>query len=166
MRFYNFLVINLQIRCLFYSYHTTQFGLTTFQALHGHMWLEVTILDGTGLIWTTVKDFWLTVLFEKGRYLKVLKLGDSVRIGPACNLSPILNIRYFENTDQKSIITRAPLPTKVRLVKAIVFPIVIYWCESWTIQKAECWRIDVLSCGIGEDSWEPLGLQGDTTSQS
>ena len=109
---------------------------------------------------------WLTVLFEKGRYLKVLKLGDSVRIGPACNLSPILNIRYFENTDQKSTITRAPLPTKVRLVKAMVFPIVIYGCESWTIQKAECWRIEVLSCGIGEDSWEPLGLQGDTTSQS
>ena len=34
------------------------------------------------------------------------------------------------------------LPTKVRLVKAIVFPVVMYGCESWTIQKAECWRID------------------------
>ena len=34
------------------------------------------------------------------------------------------------------------LPTKVRLVKAMVFPVVIYGCESWTIKKAECWRID------------------------
>ena len=34
------------------------------------------------------------------------------------------------------------LPTKVHLVKAMVFPVVIYGCESWTIKKAECWRID------------------------
>ena len=34
------------------------------------------------------------------------------------------------------------LPTKVRLVKAMVFPVVRYRCESWTIKKAECWRID------------------------
>ena len=36
------------------------------------------------------------------------------------------------------------LPTKVRLVKAMVFPVVMYVCESWTIKKAECWRIDAL----------------------
>ena len=34
------------------------------------------------------------------------------------------------------------LPTKVRLVEAMVFPVVMYGCESWTIKKAECWRID------------------------
>ena len=34
------------------------------------------------------------------------------------------------------------LPTKVHLVKAMVFPVVIYGCESWTVKKAECWRID------------------------
>ena len=34
------------------------------------------------------------------------------------------------------------LPTKVRLVKAIVFPVVMYGCESWTVKKAECQRID------------------------
>ena len=34
------------------------------------------------------------------------------------------------------------LPTKVRLVKAMVFPVLMYGCESWTVQKAECWRID------------------------
>ena len=34
------------------------------------------------------------------------------------------------------------LPTKVHLLKAMVFPVVMYGCESWTIKKAECWRID------------------------
>ena len=34
------------------------------------------------------------------------------------------------------------LPTKVRLVKAMVFPVVMYGCESWTVKKAECWKID------------------------
>ena len=33
------------------------------------------------------------------------------------------------------------LPTKVRIVKAMVFPVVMYGCESWTIKKAECWKI-------------------------
>ena len=43
------------------------------------------------------------------------------------------------------------LPTKVHLVKAIVFPVVMYGCESWTVKKAECQRIDAF-CGVGEDS--------------
>ena len=44
------------------------------------------------------------------------------------------------------------LPTKVCLVKAMVFPVVLYGCESWTVKKAECRRIDALDCGVGEDS--------------
>ena len=44
------------------------------------------------------------------------------------------------------------LPTKVRLVKAMVFPVVMYGCESCTVNKAECQRIDALNCGVGEDS--------------
>ena len=44
------------------------------------------------------------------------------------------------------------LPTKVRVVKAMVFPVVMYGCENWTIKKAEHQRIDSLNCGIGEDS--------------
>ena len=44
------------------------------------------------------------------------------------------------------------LPTKVNLVKAMVFPVAMYRYESWTIKKAEHQRIDVLNCGIGEDS--------------
>ena len=44
------------------------------------------------------------------------------------------------------------LPTKVRLVKDMVFPVVMYGCESWTVKKAERQRIDALNCGAGEDS--------------
>ena len=96
------------------------------------------------------------------------------------------------------------LPTKVHLVKAMVLPVLMYGCESWTIKKAECQRIDafklwcwtrflrvlffckeiqpvypkgnqseysleelmLLNCGIGDNSWESLGLQGDPTSPS
>ena len=41
---------------------------------------------------------------------------------------------------------------EVHLVKAVVFPVVMYGCESWIIKKAECQRIDVLNCGVGQDS--------------
>ena len=44
------------------------------------------------------------------------------------------------------------LPTKVLLVKAMVFPVVMYRCETWNIKKAERQRIDALNCGVGEDS--------------
>ena len=44
------------------------------------------------------------------------------------------------------------LPTKVFLVKGIIFPVVMYGCESWTVKKAERRRIEVLNCGVGEDS--------------
>ena len=44
------------------------------------------------------------------------------------------------------------LPTNVHLVKAMVFPVVMYVCGSWTIKKAEHQRIDALNCDVGEDS--------------
>ena len=44
------------------------------------------------------------------------------------------------------------LPTKVRLVKAMVFPVVMYGCENWTIKKAERRRFDAFDCSVGEDS--------------
>ena len=55
------------------------------------------------------------------------------------------------------------LPTKVCLVKAMFFPVVVYGCESWTVKKAD---LMLLNCGVGEDSCESLGLQGDPTSPS
>ena len=56
------------------------------------------------------------------------------------NLDSILKIRDIT------------LPTKVRLVKTIVFPVVMYGCESWTVKKAEHQKRMLFNCGIGEDS--------------
>ena len=58
------------------------------------------------------------------------------------------------------------LPTKVHLAKAMVFPVVICGCESWTVKKAERQRIDAFELWYGEDSLESLGLQGDPTIPS
>ena len=43
------------------------------------------------------------------------------------------------------------LPTMVHLVKAMTFTVVMYGCESWTIKKAECPKLMLLNCGVGED---------------
>ena len=51
------------------------------------------------------------------------------------------------------------LPTKVHLVKAMVFLVVMYGCESRTIKKAERWRIDAFELCVGKDSWKSLGQQ-------
>ena len=48
------------------------------------------------------------------------------------------------------------LPTKVHLVKVMVFSVVMYGCESWTVKKAECQKLMRLNCGVGEDSWQSL----------
>ena len=55
------------------------------------------------------------------------------------------------------------LPTKVRVVKAMVFPVVMYGYESWTVKKAECRRIDAFELWCWKRLWESLGLQGDPT---
>ena len=44
------------------------------------------------------------------------------------------------------------LPTKVGLVKAMLFPVVMYVCESWTMKKTEHEELVLLNCGVGEDS--------------
>ena len=56
------------------------------------------------------------------------------------------------------------LPSNVCLVKAMVFPVVMYGCEIWTIKKVE--ELTLLNCDVGKDSWESLGLRGDQSSQS
>ena len=65
-----------------------------------------------------------------------------------------LLLRRKGMTNLKSILKSRDiaLPTKIRLVKAVVFPVVRYGCENWTVKRAECQRIDLLNCGVGEDS--------------
>ena len=57
-------------------------------------------------------------------------------------------------TNLDSILKRRDitLPTKFHLVKAIVFPVVLYGCDSWTMKKARCPELMLLNCGAGEDS--------------
>ena len=54
----------------------------------------------------------------------------------------LLGRKVMTNLDSLLKSRDITLPTKVRLVEAMVFPVVMYGCESWTIKKAECWRID------------------------
>ena len=92
---------------------------------------EVISWQTDGETMETVRDFIflgskITVDGDCSHEIKMLLLGKKVMT----NLVSIFKIRDIT------------LPTKVRLVKAIVFPVVMYGCESWTIKKAECRRID------------------------
>ena len=64
----------------------------------------------------------------------------------------LLERKAMTNLDSKLKSRDITVPTKVCLVKAMVFPVVMYGYESWTIKKAEHRRIELLNCGVGEDS--------------
>ena len=72
----------------------------------------------------------------------------------------------YDQPRQHIIKQRHYFANKGPLVKAMVFPVVMYGCESWTMKKVEHEELMLLNCGVGEDSWESLGLQGDPTSPS
>ena len=64
----------------------------------------------------------------------------------------LLGRKAMTNLDSMLKSRDITLLTRIHLVKAMVFVVVMYGCESWTIKKAECQRIDALNCGVGEDS--------------
>ena len=68
------------------------------------------------------------------------------------------------NLDSILISRDITLPTKVHLVKALVFPVVMYGCERWTIKKAEHQRLMLLKCGVGEDLRVPWTARRSNTS--
>ena len=80
----------------------------------------------------TVADF----IFEGS---KITADGDCSHEIKRCLL---LERKVMTNLDSILKSRDIPLPTKVRLLKAMVFPVVVFGCESWTIKKAECKRID------------------------
>ena len=90
----------------------------------------------------TVSDFifWGSKITADGDYSHEIKrcllLGRNVMT----NIDSILKSRDIT------------LAMKVHLVKAMVFPVVMYGCESWTVKKAECRRIDAFELCVGEDS--------------
>ena len=66
--------------------------------------------------------------------------------------SLLLGRKVMTNLDSIFKSRDITLPTKVRLVKDMVIPVVIYGCESWTVKKAEHEELMLLNCGVGEDS--------------
>ena len=64
----------------------------------------------------------------------------------------LLGRKGMINLDSKLKSRDITLPTKLHLVKAMVFPVVMYGCESWTIKKPSAEELMLLNCGVGEDS--------------
>ena len=89
-------------------------------------------------------------------------LGSKITADGDCNHEIkrrlLLGRKVMTNLDNIVKSRDIALSTKVCLVKAMVFPVIMYGCESWTVKKAECWRIDAFELWFGEDSWESLGL--------
>ena len=83
-------------------------------------------------------------------------LGSKITMDGDCSheIKRCLLLRRKAMTNLNSILKSRDitLPTKVCLIKAMVYPVVMYGCESWTIKKAEHQRIDAFECGVGEDS--------------
>ena len=76
----------------------------------------------------------------------------------------LLGIKAMTNLDSILKSRDITLPTEIYIVKAMVFPVVMYGCESWTIRQLSAEELMLLICGVGEDSWESLDLQGDQSS--
>ena len=82
-------------------------------------------------------------------------LGSKITVDGECSHEIkrclLLGRKVMTNLDSVLKSRDITLPTKVRLVKALVFPVVMYGCESWTVKKAERRRTDAFG-GVGEDS--------------
>ena len=78
----------------------------------------------------------------------------------------LLGKKAMTNLDRMLKSRDISLLTKVQIIKAMVFPEIMYGCESWTIKMAECQRINALDYGNTEDTLQSLGMQEDQTSQS
>ena len=78
----------------------------------------------------------------------------------------ILGRKGMINIDSVLKSRNITLPTKVCIVKAIVFSMVMYCCQSWTVRRQSTKELMPSNCGAGEYSWESPGQQGDQTSQS
>ena len=80
---------------------------------------------------------------------KIIADGD---FGHEIKRHMLLERKAMTNLDSILKCRHIILPTKVHLVKAMVLPVAMYGCESWTIKKAKCQRIDAFKCAAGENS--------------
>ena len=109
-----------------------------------------------GKKWKTVADF--------------IFLGSKITVDDDCSHEIkrrlLLGRKAMTNLDRVLKSRDIILPTKVRLVKAMISPVVVYGCESWTKRRLSTEELILLNCDVGEDSSESHRLQGDQTSQS
>ena len=120
------------------------------------------------------KDFWMLHSSEGNvrqiskqddfRAMNKINQGDINLCVCEINRCFLLGRKVMTNLDSIFKSRDIILPTKVRLVKAMVFPVVIYGCESWTAKKAEHWRIDAFELWCWRRLLRVSGLQGDPTS--
>ena len=93
---------------------------------------------------------------EKEERVQIIFLGSKITADSDCShkIKRRLLLGRKAMTDLDSILKSRNLTllTKVHIIKAMVFPVVMYGCESWTIKKAEHQRMMLLNCGVGEDS--------------
>ena len=102
---------------------------------------------------------WETLFWRAAKSLQTVSAAMKLKV--ACSFEEKLWLTLDSILKSRDI----TLLIKIHLVKAMVFPVVMYGCESWTI-KLSAEELMPLHCVVGEDSWESLGLQGDPTSPS
>ena len=94
---------------------------------------------------------------NSGSSVRLYYLGSKITADGDCNHEIkrrfLLERKVMANLDSIFKSRDTTLPTQVHLVKAMVCPMVMNGYESWTVKKAECQRIALLNCGVGEDSW-------------
>ena len=119
------------------------------------------IASGPITLWQTEKQWkqWETIFLGS----KITSDGDCSH---EIKRLLLLERKAMTNLDSMLKSRGITFPTKVRLVKAMVFPVVMYGCEIWMVKKAEARELMLLNCGVGEDSSESLGMQGGPTSPS
>ena len=99
-------------------------------------------------------------MWKQWKQWQTIFLGSKITVDGDCSHEikrhVLLGRKVMTNLDSIFKSRDITLPTKVRLVKAMVFPVVMYGCESRTVKKAEHWRMMLLNCSVGEDSESPL----------
>ena len=93
---------------------------------------------------------------DRGKVTDFIFLGSKITVDSECSHEIkrclLLGRKVMTNLDSIFKSRYIALATKVHLVKPMVFPVVTYACESWTVKKADAEELMLLNCGVGEDS--------------
>ena len=113
--------------------------------------------------WMASPTLWTQICVNSGSWWwtgrpGVLQSMGSQKVGHDWATELNWMIKTYDNLDRILKSRDLTLPTKVHTVKAMVFPVVMYGCESWTTKKAECWRIGTFELWCWRRLWKSLGL--------